>query len=103
MKKIMSFLLFFTATTHAFTIWPNAAAPCNGTLQACIDGSPEGEFIEIQTNGPINEDIFTNKVVSLVAGSGYKPVFTEFNSIFIQSGAATSRSVTVKGLTLVRG
>lgn len=85
----------------AFSFWPGGAAPCNTTLQACIDGSPDGEYIEIRTSNTINEDIFANKPVSLVAGNGYKPVFSAGNDVFIYANGAYT--VRVKGLTLLDG
>ncbi len=104
MKSIIFISLFIYSTgNHAFSIWPDTTTPCNNTLQACIDGSPEGEYIEIRTDGPIVEDVFTNKVVSLVAGDGYNPTFSANRSITINSNTTTARTVIVKGLTLTKG
>ena len=96
-------LLIFSSYSQAFVIWPNDSAPCDTTLQACIDASPEDEYIEIQTDDLINENIFTNKLVSLVAGVGYQPRFSAGRNIQLNSNTSGSHTVTIKGLTLVQG
>lgn len=85
-------------------IWPDASAPCNGTLQACIDASNEGDTVEIHTNSTINEDILVNVAISVVAGIGYSPVFAAGRSLLIftaSSGGVITLSV--KGLTFEQG
>ncbi len=104
MKKFITVMLFLMMNqSWAFNFWPGGSGPCGTTLQACIDGGPEGEFIEIRTNAVINEFIFTNKVVSLVAGSGFKPTIIAGNGIQINSNTATSISFSIQGFTLQRG
>jgi len=88
----------------AVSIWPDSSAPCNGTLQACINASNEGDTVEIHTNSPVNEDLIVHVALSVVAGIGYSPVFTSGNSLRINttsSGGAIS--VAVKGLTFEQG
>ena len=105
MKKILiTLLLSMSFNGSTFVIWPNASAPCNTTLQACINASSDGEYIEIQTNGPINENIFTSIAVSLVAGTGYNPVFSAFNEMQIHANTSgAGRTISVKGLTFELG
>lgn len=95
------YMLLISIQVHSFVIWPNASAPCNSTLQACVDGSPVGEYIELRTNAVINETIFTGKAISLVAGAGYKPKFAAGRDVNVQSNSPDT--VTVKGLTLLDG
>ena len=45
---VLSAAPLHAATTHT---WPGAA-PCAGTLQACIDAASDGDRIEIATDGP---------------------------------------------------
>jgi hypothetical protein len=72
------------ATTHS---WPGSA-PCAGTLQACIDGSGDGDRIEIATNGPIAEDISLYNVNrTLTAAAGYRPGFGSGHWLSITSSA----------------
>jgi hypothetical protein len=100
MKKYILLLIIFSFMGHGFVIWPNGSAPCNGTLQACIDASVSGEYIQINTNGPINEDLVTNKVVSLVAGKGYKPVFSSGNKLIMDANTAGGGlNIQIKDLT----
>ena len=61
--------------------WPSGTAPCNSTLLACVEGSPAYTTIFINTDSTINENIFTSNPVSLIAGKGYKPIFSSGNGI----------------------
>ena len=97
-------LMVFSASSLAYVVWPNASAPCNGTLQACIDASAVGELIEVQTNGEINENISTSTALSLVVGTGYLPFFSEGNSITMNlTAAGSSRSIQISGFTFLQG
>lgn len=67
-------LLVFTpnlawGATHTYP----GVAPCNGTLQACIDGVSAGERIEIASNAPIAEALSIAKSLTLAAAPGYRP------------------------------
>lgn len=104
MKKIVLILVWVSINpTYAINFWPGGDGVCNETLQNCVNNSPEGEIIEIRTNNTINESIFTNNVVSLIAASGYKPTFAAGNFVTINSNTATPYSVRVAGLTFNRG
>src|SRR5262249_26703013 len=56
-------------------VWPGPA-PCNATLQACIDAALSGDEVQIGSNGPIAESISFAKSLTLRAAAGYKPVLT---------------------------
>ncbi len=104
MKKFITLLLFLMISqSWAFNFWPGGSGPCAATLQTCIDDSPEGELIEIRTNNPIKENIFTNNAVSLIAGAGYKPTFSAGRGLFFALNTAVSRSITIRGLKLLGG
>ncbi len=85
-------------------VWPGAA-PCDTTLQACIDGSANDDTIQIQSNGPIDEDLNVNKPLSLVAAAGFRPVFDAGFGIsaFYGPGAGIAWSMTFDGLTFMQG
>jgi len=104
-KLIIILFPFLFNITHAFVTWPNINSPCNGTLQSCIDNSPDGEFIEIRTNDFIDENILTSKPVSIVAGEGYTPVFSQGNNIAMHTNTLldTFHIVNIKGLTFLGG
>jgi hypothetical protein len=56
--------------------WPGPA-PCNGTLQACVDAVASEATIAIATNGPIAESVTVNdKFLTIEAAPGFVPVFT---------------------------
>ena len=84
--------------------WPGAA-PCAGTLQACIDNSGDGDRIEIATNTPIAEDIsIYDKNRTLTAAAGYHPVFGPFHWLSItSSGIAGDRNVSASKLAFDDG
>lgn len=99
---LLTSLSFFAHGT--VVIWPDSSAPCNGTLQACINASNEGDTVEIHTNSPIDESLFVDVAISVVAGIGYSPVFTAGRNLQIytaSSGGAITLSV--KGLTFEQG
>lgn len=106
MKFYLTFLLICISTLGqaVVAIWPDSTAPCNGTLQACINASSEGDTVEIHTNVPIDESPFVDVAISVVAGIGYKPVFTSGNSLQIYTASAGGAiSISVKGLTFEQG
>ncbi|HEY2395626.1 MAG TPA: choice-of-anchor Q domain-containing protein [Rudaea sp.] len=85
-------------------LWPGAS-PCDTTLQACIDGSANDDTIQVQSNGPIQEDLQVGKPLSLVAAAGYRPVFdTGFGiSAYYSPGAGIAWSMTFDGLSFLQG
>ncbi|MCF6301461.1 MAG: hypothetical protein L3J52_10155, partial [Proteobacteria bacterium] len=96
-------LSIFTNHSVAQVIWPDTSAPCNTTLQACVDGSATGEVIEIHTSSQIDETITSTKAISLIAGVGYKPIFALDRGIEMAGTANTDITVTYSGLTFLRG
>lgn len=100
---IIMVLIICTNYSDAAEIWPGTTAPCNTTLDACVEGTPYGGTIEIQTNGPIDEDVITNNAVSLVAGNGYKPVFASGRIVSIDDFAGSGSTLTISGLTFLAG
>ncbi len=49
------------------------AAPCAGTLQACIDGAGSGDVIQIASSTLIEEDLTIAKSITLTAADGFTP------------------------------
>jgi hypothetical protein len=47
--------------------WPGTTAPCNTTLQACIDGAAAGSEVMVNTALPIDESISVNRSLRLLA------------------------------------
>ncbi len=75
------------------------AAPCNTTLQACINGSASGDIVEIATNTPIDENLTINKALTLKAAAGFDPVIggsaTE-RLTFLTDGGSSSIGVAIR-------
>ncbi|MCQ4164185.1 DUF7452 domain-containing protein [Tahibacter harae] len=85
----------------AASVWPGAA-PCNTTLQACVDATPNGSGVVIVTDTPIAENInLYNRSISLVAGTGRKPNFAPGHWISVTAAAIHgNQDVTLRGLRL---
>jgi hypothetical protein len=74
-RCFLAIVLLPTLASASTRTWPGAA-PCAGTLQACVDGAINGDRIEIATATPIAEDIsLYNRSLTLTAADGYAPVF----------------------------
>jgi hypothetical protein len=91
--------------THAATRTYPGPAPCNGTLQACLDGAASGDRIEIATTAPIDEDLLLRRSLTLTGAPGVSPLIgggTPPRGIRVQpqGGAA---SVLLEGLTVSNG
>ncbi|MGB8634763.1 MAG: choice-of-anchor Q domain-containing protein [Rhodanobacteraceae bacterium] len=74
------------ATTRT---WPGAA-PCNTTLQACISASADGDYLNIASNGPIDEDLTVYETsLTLRAANGYHPEVAAGRRIWLNSSSST--------------
>ncbi|MBI2396338.1 MAG: hypothetical protein HYV17_00965 [Xanthomonadales bacterium] len=89
-------------------IWPAASAPCNGTLQACIDAQPANFTVEIASNNPVNiggngggGNLNLPRSISLLAASGYHPSFP--NGVGIQSIMYDATTLVIRGIALHNG
>jgi hypothetical protein len=82
--------------------WPGAT-PCNTTLQACLNASGENDIVNVQSNGPIDEDIVLGASRGLVALPGFRPVFAPGRSLTATASGAGEFEVLFRGLTLNDG
>ena len=101
------FVLLVSATpAHAqFPIlytWPGPS-PCSGTLQACINAAGADDTVEIATNGPIDEDIFSYGSLDLMAVFGFTPRFATGRSIQAETSGSSDQAIRIQGLTLDSG
>lgn len=83
------------------SVWPGAA-PCNTTLQACIDATPNGGTVSIATDTPIEENInLYNRSISLVPYTASQPRFAPGYWISVTSAPILgNQDVTLRGLRL---
>jgi len=104
-KTLIIALLSTQINAHSAVFhWPDTSAPCNTTLNACVDAISNGDSIFLQTNNVINENISTTKDISLIADNGYKPIFGDGNTIHIMIDTPrANRSIRIQGLTLIKG
>jgi hypothetical protein len=98
---IAGVLVLGFATGVGAATWPGTA-PCDTTLQACIDAAASGETIEVVTNGPIGESPTIEKSLTLRAATGFNPFFVSPNSIFTFGGPADV-TVVIEGMTIENG
>lgn len=105
-RLLAALLLSATCLAAQATVrnWPGSA-PCNGTLQACIDGSTNGDSIYINSDASINEDLnLYDRSLSLRAGNGYHPSLAANRWIAVTTssvvGDVTAR---VSGIKLTDG
>ncbi len=101
----MLFFLLAPAVAAATTYTFPGAAPCNGLLQACIDGVANGSRIEIATETPIAEDISVyDRSLTLTAATGFLPALASGHSLSVTSSSiAGSLAVSVSHLRFTDG
>ncbi|HVT32111.1 MAG TPA: hypothetical protein VHE32_05670, partial [Rhodanobacteraceae bacterium] len=75
--------------------WPGPA-PCNTTLQDCIESAADGDTLEVATDGPIAEsvEIFA-KSLTLRPAAGFTPVFEGMPSLDAIEAFGADTPVTV--------
>ena len=108
MKHLLVLVCFLlaalaTAPAHAAQLtWPGAA-PCNLTLQECIDASTAGDMVLVASDTPIAATILVNKPLTLRAAPGYRPVVADGFAIGGNVNVAGDWLWQVEGFTLERG
>jgi hypothetical protein len=96
--------LFVLCDAHAFTrSWPSGTAPCNTTLQACVDGSAAADTILVASTAVIAESVIVNKPFVLRAATGYRPIIGAGFAISGSVNAAGTWTWQVEGFELQQG
>lgn len=101
MKRLLALLLVTTGSAHA-AIWPSAA-PCNGTLQACITATAAGGSVVVRSSAVIDEELVIPKSFSLLAAPGYRPKLANSRSIAASAPPGASYFFELRGIGLTRG
>lgn len=89
----------------AATLTYPGGAPCDGSLQACLDGAAAGDIVILATNARIDEDLAVTKSLTLRAAEGFAPIIgggIDERSVDVCSffaSTATPISVLLDGLT----
>ena len=80
------------------------AAPCDTTLQACIDGSSDGDVINILA-GTYNNSVTLNKAVSLIGANSSTTILSALASqrVMTVTGASINNSTIISGLMFTGG
>lgn len=80
--------------------WPGAA-PCNGTLQACVDAAANGDTVLVVAETTISGGVsLLNKSLELRAAPGLRPAFAAGTSVSAAGSGAGPMTVTVQGFAL---
>jgi hypothetical protein len=91
-------VLAMVAAGASAEVWPGAA-PCAGTLQACVDGVASGATISIATNTPILETVdVVDRSLTLAPQAGFSPSFAGPGSVTFTT-PTTASSLTISSLT----
>lgn len=73
--------------------YPSGSAPCNTTLQACLDAASSGDEVLLETDTLINEQArIQDKTLTLAAGPGYTP---EIASLIVRTTTAVAGPIGV--------
>jgi hypothetical protein len=103
-KVIVTAFLFGMVSSGAYAdtyVWPGSA-PCNTTLQNCIDNVGSGDTVEIATD-TVDESITFDKSLTLRPATGYSPRFINTQSIVASSIGSTDNSITIQGIAMETG
>ncbi|MEO6688785.1 MAG: choice-of-anchor Q domain-containing protein [Dokdonella sp.] len=89
--------------------WPGTA-PCNGTLQACINAATAGDTVEVNYYPPIDESLTISKSLTLrglssssISAVPYTPSLAVDRGLLVQSPTTGGMDVTIENLVLLRG
>lgn len=93
--------LLWSSVASAAT-WPGPA-PCDATLQACIDATAAGDTVTVASSAVIDESLFINKPLALLAAPGFRPILAVDRVINASVSAAGSWAWRVEGFELRRG
>lgn len=102
---LLCLLLSAVTPAHAtLRTWPGAA-PCDSTLNACLNAASADDTVQVQSNGPIDEAVSISKPLTLVAAPGYRPALAAGRGIaaYYGPGAGIAWSMTIDGFTLIEG
>jgi hypothetical protein len=82
--------------------WPGPA-PCNTTLQACIDAADAGDRIRVGSEGPIDQDLSIVRSLRLEALPGYAPRLPPGRRISAAASGAVSLDLRLRGFLIDSG
>lgn len=96
-------LLFAAASAPAANLeWPGPA-PCDTSLQACIDSAAAGDRIRVGSAGPIDQDLSIVRSLRLEALPGYAPRLSPGRRIVAAAGGGASLDLRLRGFVLPSG
>lgn len=100
---VLAALMPFSASAGVVaSVWPGPA-PCNTTLQACINATPDGSGVVVDSDATIDESLnLYNRSISVAAAYGRRPTLAAGNWITVTSAPILgNQTVTLRGLRLV--
>ncbi len=98
-RLLLPLSCLLVSTCAGAATWPGAA-PCDTTLQACIDAEPDGGEVVIDSNGPIDESILIERSLDLRGGAARRPQFAAGRGIRARFNDAANPALSVSRLAL---
>lgn len=99
---VLCLLLNFCCIANSATLtWPGPA-PCNTTLQSCINNVAAGDTVRV-ASGLVDETVFVTKSLRLEAAPGYAPRFTAGRNLNLNFNQPATINITVRGFTFEHG
>jgi hypothetical protein len=83
-----------TSNAAAIHTFPGVA-PCDTTLQRCIDNAAAGDTLQLATNTLIDEFVAVDKSLVIEAAAGFSPLLSSARA----TANTTDNDVTVRGIT----
>jgi len=94
--------LSLTVANATILTYPGPA-PCNTTLQHCIDSAAAGDVVEIATSGSIDESLELKKSLVLRPATGFTPGLSAMNDVWVSSTGTADNDFTIQGITMEVG
>jgi hypothetical protein len=91
------------SAAHAAILTYPGPAPCDTTLQSCIDSAGGGDVVEIATSSPIDESPELKTSLVLRAAAGFSPLLKASNYILATSTGTTDNDFTIQGIIIENG
>lgn len=82
--------------------WPGPA-PCDSTLQACIDAAAAGDRIRVASDGPIDQHLSITRSLRLLPEPGYRPRLAAGRRITATASGAADLDLRLRGFALPSG
>ena len=101
-RVALPLLLLAPAAIAGDATWPGPA-PCDTTLQACIDAAAAGDRIRVASEAPIDQHLSITRSLRLLPQPGYRPRLAAGRRITATASGATDLDLRLRGFLLPSG